>query len=67
MTELGVEPMIGPSTSEVSAFIDKQVPALTLGITQVERLNQVDEELEIAPMYTGVAQVVALLLAIDRW
>lgn len=66
MKSLGVNPRISPSTSELSAFIDKGIPALTLGITNGENMNKLDERIEIEPVYTGLAQLIGLLQAIDR-
>ncbi len=63
---LGVTPRITPSTSELSAFIDKGIPALTLGITDGENMNRNDETIEIEPIYSGMAQLIGLLLSIDR-
>lgn len=62
---LGVNPRISPSTSELSAFIDKGIPAVTIGLTQGERHSEELERLEIEPVYLGLAQLVGLLLAID--
>ncbi len=66
MNGLGVNPRISPSTSELSAFIDKGIPALTIGITNGENMDKPDEQIEIEPMYTGLAQLVGLLQAIDK-
>lgn len=66
MNSLGVNPRISPSTSELSAFIDKGIPALTLGITDGENMNKEDERIEINPIYTGLAQLIGLILSIDR-
>ncbi|MDA3950642.1 MAG: M20/M25/M40 family metallo-hydrolase [Spirochaeta sp.] len=62
---LGVHPRISPSTSELSAFIDKGIPAVTIGITEGEHHNEENERLAIEPMYLGLAQLVGLLLAVD--
>ncbi|MFO7848797.1 MAG: M20/M25/M40 family metallo-hydrolase [Spirochaetia bacterium] len=66
MKSLGVNPRISPSTSELSAFIDKDIPALTIGITDGENMNKLDEKIEIEPIYTGLAQLIGLLQAIDK-
>ncbi|WP_020614409.1 M20/M25/M40 family metallo-hydrolase [Sediminispirochaeta bajacaliforniensis] len=66
MNSLGITPRISPSTSELSAFIDKNIPAVTLGITDGENLNKRNESIEIEPIYTGIAQLLGLILAIDR-
>lgn len=66
MNSLGIKPRVTPSTSELSAFIDKGIPALTLGITNGENFNKADESIEIEPIYNGLAQLLGLLIAIDR-
>ena len=62
---LGVNPRISPSTSELSAFIDHKIPAVTIGLTQGEHHNEENERLEIEPIYLGLAQLIGLLVAID--
>jgi tripeptide aminopeptidase len=62
---LGVQPRRSPSTSELAAFIEREVPAVTIGITNGEHQNQPDELVQIEPMFTGLAQLVGILLAID--
>ncbi len=66
MEALGVTPRIAPSTSELSTVIGHHIPGVTLGITTVERLNQLDETAHIEPMFTGIAQLLAILKAIDE-
>ena len=66
MKYLNIKPRISPRTSELSAFIDQKIPAITLGITKGDRVDDEKEIIEIEPIYTGLAQLVALLLAIDR-
>lgn len=62
---LGINPRISPSTSELSAFIDQKIPAITIGLTQGEHYNEEQERLEIEPVYLGLAQLVGMLVAID--
>jgi tripeptide aminopeptidase len=62
---LGVHPRISPSTSELSAFIDKGIPAVTVGLTEGEYYNEENERLLIEPIYLGMAQLIGLLTAID--
>lgn len=66
MKYLNIKPRISPSTSELSAFIDRKIPAITLGITKGDREDDEKESIEIEPIFTGLAQLVALLLTIDR-
>lgn len=65
MRSLDIQPRITPSTSELSAFIDKKIPAVTLGITDGENLNQPTETIEIEPIFKGIAQLLGLIMAID--
>jgi tripeptide aminopeptidase len=66
LEHLGVTPRLSPSTSELSAFIDKNIPAVTIGLTNGERLGELDEMIQIEPMKKGIAQLIALLQAVDR-
>lgn len=65
MDQLKIEPRPGPSTSELSTFIDKNIPAITLGITHGDHVHEKNESIEIEPIYTGIAQIIGTLLAID--
>lgn len=62
---LGVEPHLAPSTSELAAFIDKGIPAVTLGITEGNRMGEDKESVTIEPIYKGLAQLIATIKAID--
>lgn len=66
LDSLGVAPRISPSTSELSAFIDKRIPAVTVGLTEGESLNEEDERIDIGRLSKGVAQLLGLIVAIDR-
>ncbi len=65
MDQLEIEPRPGPSTSELSAFIDKKIPSITLGLTHGDHIHESNESIEIEPLYTGIAQAIGTLLAID--
>lgn len=64
-TSLGIEPVIAPSTGELCALIDKEIPAVTLGITDGDHINEPGESIRIGPIYRGVAQIAAVLEAFD--
>jgi metal-dependent amidase/aminoacylase/carboxypeptidase family protein len=66
MGALDIQPRKSPSTSELSAFIGHDIPAITIGITSGERQNTPEEEVAIEPIFTGIAQLIGILLAIDR-
>ncbi len=65
MNALQITPRIMPSTSEHSALIDNKIPAVTLGISTSESISDEQDQLKISPMYKGLAQVLAAVLAVD--
>ncbi|HET6528451.1 MAG TPA: peptidase dimerization domain-containing protein [Balneolaceae bacterium] len=65
MRHLDIEPRPGPSTSELSALIDHQIPSLTLGLTHGDHINETKQSIRIEPIYSGIAQIIGTLLAID--
>lgn len=65
MEFLKVEPKVAPSTGELAALIEKDIPAVTLGMTYGENRHLFDEKVEIDPIFTGLAQLLAVLQAID--
>jgi acetylornithine deacetylase/succinyl-diaminopimelate desuccinylase-like protein len=65
MEQLELQPTIRPSMSEVSELIARGLPAVTLGITEASNLHDLNETIRIKPIYTGLAQLLAMLLAID--
>jgi tripeptide aminopeptidase len=66
MQKLNIQTWITPSISELSAFIDHQIPAVTIGISKDEVEDDITEQVQIEPMFTGLSQLVGLLLAIDN-
>jgi len=63
---MDVKPKFVPSMSELSAFIDAGIPALTIGISNLGNVDKSAETVEIEPMYKGLAQLISLLIAIDK-
>jgi di/tripeptidase len=66
MKRLGMEPLVAPSTSELSVLLEKDIPSLTLGITEGDNKHQIDETIKIAPVFSGLAQLIAVLQSIDN-
>jgi len=62
---LGEEQVIAPSTGELCALIDKGIPGVTVGLTHGEHIHERNETLKISPVFSGVAQLIGLLRAID--
>ncbi|MCK5736796.1 MAG: peptidase dimerization domain-containing protein [Spirochaetaceae bacterium] len=65
LKRLDIKPRITPSTSEVAALIDKGIPAVTIGLTSGENPGELEESVQIKPISRGLAQLMALLKAID--
>ncbi|MEO0796561.1 MAG: M28 family peptidase [Verrucomicrobiota bacterium] len=62
---LEVEDHAAPSTGELSAMISREIPSLVIGLTQGENRHGNLETIEIDPIFTGLAQLITLLQAID--
>ncbi|MHB1035501.1 MAG: M28 family peptidase [Pirellulales bacterium] len=67
MSQLGIEPDLGRGPSELPEFICRKIPAMTLGISCGEK-NQENEPVYvlIEPVVRGVAQLLGVILEIDR-
>ena len=65
MKQLGLKPMAEPSGSELSIFLNHKIPAVTLGITRGHNYHLANASMEIEPMYTGIAQIIGVIKAID--
>jgi acetylornithine deacetylase/succinyl-diaminopimelate desuccinylase-like protein len=65
MTKLDIEPVSTASESELSIFLSRKIPAVTLGITHGENYHLENATMEIEPMFKGIAQVIGVLMAID--
>ncbi len=65
MKRLNLDPVRGPSESELSVFLSSGIPAVTLGLTRGENYHMENARVEIEPLFTGIAQVIGVLMAID--
>jgi tripeptide aminopeptidase len=66
MKKLGLTPVSGPSESELSIFLSRNIPSITLGITRGENHHQQNAHVEIEPIFTGIAQIIGVIMAIDN-
>jgi hypothetical protein len=62
---LDIQPVTGSSESELSIFLYRNIPALTLGISYGNGYQKPDAAMQIEPMFKGIAQVVGILNTID--
>jgi acetylornithine deacetylase/succinyl-diaminopimelate desuccinylase-like protein len=65
MQELELKPISGSSESELSIFLSRKVPAVTLGITKGENHYERNAKVEIEPIFKGIAQIIGVIQAID--
>jgi len=65
MKKLDIEPVSEASGSELSMFLSRQIPAVTLGITHGENYTLTDAKIEIEPIFKGITQIIGVLMAID--
>ncbi len=65
MKKLGLTPASEPCESELSIFLSRKIPAVTLGITRGENYQQTNAMVEIEPMFKGIAQIIGVIMAID--
>ena len=65
MKTLGLHPITDSSESELSIFLARNIPAVTLGITEGENMHRENASIKINPIFTGIAQVIGVIMAID--
>ena len=66
MHKLDLKPVSEPSESELSIFLSHDVPAVTLGVTRGRDYHLECATMEIEPMFSGIAQILGVILAIDN-
>ncbi|MBK1859143.1 M28 family peptidase [Cerasicoccus arenae] len=65
LKELDIEDHTAPSTGELSTLIGRGIPSLVLGLTNGDHRHDYNETIEIDPIFTGLAQLITMLQAID--
>jgi tripeptide aminopeptidase len=66
LDRLGVEAVSEPSETALSIFLQNSVPAITLGLTLGDNFHQDGANIEIEPIFKGIAQIPALIMAMDN-
>ena len=66
LNRLGVEAVSEPSETALSIFLQRNIPAVTLGLTRGNNYHQDGAKIEIEPMFKGIAQIPALIMAMDN-
>jgi len=65
MRTIGIKPKESIYSSIISPYLEHNIPAVCLGLSDGDNLNYPDEFIEIEPLLLGVAQVIGMLLCID--
>ncbi|HBN26966.1 MAG TPA: hypothetical protein DD405_05820 [Desulfobacteraceae bacterium] len=65
MKTLGIAPVSENSESELSIFLANDIPAVTLGVSKGNNYHLENGSIEIEPIFTGIAQIIGVLLALD--
>lgn len=62
---LQLQPVSKPTESALSIFLSHKIPAVTLGVSRGENRFTESATMKIEPMFTGIAQIIGVLQAID--
>jgi acetylornithine deacetylase/succinyl-diaminopimelate desuccinylase-like protein len=65
LNRLGVEAVSEPSETALSIFLQRKIPAITIGLTYGDNYHQDGSMIEINPMSKGISQIPALIMAMD--
>src|SRR5260370_36974968 len=60
LTWLGIEPKYEASSTDANVPISLNIPAVCIGITQVEQAHTLEEFVHVSPIGNGLAQLVRL-------
>ncbi|MCK5783939.1 MAG: hypothetical protein KAH06_05795, partial [Desulfobacterales bacterium] len=65
MKALGIAPASDSGESELSIFLARKIPAVTLGVTEGKNVHLENASMKIKPMFAGIAQIIGVIMAID--
>ena len=65
LESLNIKPISKSTESAMSIFLSNKIPAITLGITHGENYYMDNATMTIEPMFTGIAQIIGVLQALD--
>lgn len=65
LEQLGVEAFSEPTETALSIFLQRKIPAVTLGLTHGDNFHEESAMIEIEPLFRGISQVIALIMAMD--
>ncbi|MGF1448305.1 MAG: peptidase dimerization domain-containing protein [Opitutales bacterium] len=65
MKTLEIDARIYPSVGELSVLLEKDIPSVTVGLTQGENIHEFNESIRIEPLYSGLTQLLGVLRLLD--
>lgn len=63
---LGLKARMRPSSGLLSSLLPRDIPSITVGLTDREAVSEINEVMRIEPLFKGLAQIITLLQAIDE-
>ena len=66
LNRLGVDVVSEPSETALSIFLQQKIPAITLGLTRGDHYHKEGAMIEIEPIFKGISQIPALIMAMDN-
>ena len=63
LRDLGMDPYTDASSTDANVPISRGIPAICIGITRGEGSHRVEETIQTEPIATGLAQLIAMLMA----
>jgi len=66
MDALDIKPSFESSESELSVFLSNKIPAITIGIAKGTNYHEDNEQVNIASIFRGIAQLIGIITAIDQ-
>ena len=64
--QLGLQPYMAPSNTEITVLLANQIPAITLGISKGHNPLTKEASIDIDHITTGLMQILMLIYSIDR-
>ncbi len=66
ISELGLEPNVYPSVSELYYYLRRGIPAVTVGVANGNDYHQDEASATLGSLYKGLAQLIGIMMAADE-
>ncbi|MGF1483259.1 MAG: peptidase dimerization domain-containing protein [Opitutales bacterium] len=65
MKTLDIDARISPSVGELALLLEREIPAVTLGLTTGDSIHEFNESIHIEPLFTGLTQLLGVIRMLD--